>query len=878
MSRFGFLNVRLLSALTVILLGPFWWPCISRAQISSADKTLKEPPSFHLESNLVIVRIVVRDAGGHSVTGLKREDFKLFDQGKEQAISQFEEEPSRPPTTGSTGASQPQAASSSGAQHARFIAFYFDDLNASDADLIQARDAADRYLAASLQPNDRVALFSAEKVLSDFTSDPGKIHQALMQLRASAVGPASQHLCPDLSDYQALHLLNDDDPQSDAWKVAWEESKSCAVQAFASTSNPGADGPDRSFIVAIRALAQTIVDRSQDRARRGLQQFEKVVDFTAPAPGDRSVVLVSPGFLSQNEQPSLDRIIDHALRAGVVINSLDPKGLAVLMRESDASRNTTILADPHAMQARSNLDRSGALFSADVLVELAQGTGGRFFHNDNDLRAGFEELAADPPHYILAFAPKNVRLDGKFHSLKVSLTEKHRGYEIQARRGYFAVAYDGHNSELAVDLKKTTGSASQQAKVEPGPGQGNDKMPFSESTAAVSVSAPHPAAPVAKKSIAAGESPTIPAATASTLHLHGGLHRITVDQLQQLVTAAGGKSDADAAKQLASIEVSERVDLPNLTRLEAALPGTRGRQALLLLADGSAFLRRPASATPLPPTPTVDEQVRCLKAAAGYAVNALGKLPNFLATRRATVFADSPPHVYRTTMFPYEPLHPIDQSKATVLFRDGKESLDSAENQSPKPDGLAMGLVTTGEFGPLLGLVLADASKSSLSWSHWERDAAGLLSVYRYAVPRDRSHYQVEYCCVLGNSGMGRFRQVSGYHGEITVDPASGAVLRITLQADLQSSYPMLRADMMVEYGPVEIGGKTYICPLHSVSIAKAYIGSPPKGLEGSASDFSSDNRNEWAQQTMINDVEFGQYHVFRSDSRILPAADQPMP
>ena len=109
------------------------------------------------------------------------------------------------------------------------------------------------------------------------------------------------------------------------------------------------------------------------------------------------------------------------------------------MRESDASQSSTVLADPHAAQARSSLDRSSAFVIADVLAELAQGTGGVFFHNDNDLRAGFNALAADPPHYILAFSPKNVKLDGKFHALKISLAEKRKGYAIQARRGYFAV-------------------------------------------------------------------------------------------------------------------------------------------------------------------------------------------------------------------------------------------------------------------------------------------------------------------------------------------------------------------------------------------------------------------------------------------------------
>ena len=73
------------------------------------------------------------------------------------------------------------------------------------------------------------------------------------------------------------------------------------------------------------------------------------------------------------------------------------------------------------------------------MAELAQGTGGEFFHNDNDLKNGFAKLAGSPLQYVLTFAPKDMKLDGKFHSLKVRLADKERkGVSVQARRGYFA--------------------------------------------------------------------------------------------------------------------------------------------------------------------------------------------------------------------------------------------------------------------------------------------------------------------------------------------------------------------------------------------------------------------------------------------------------
>jgi VWFA-related protein len=872
------------------------WFRSAHAQSNPGVQTPNESSyQLKLESNLVIVRVVVRDAKGIPIRGLKKEDFRLFDQGKEQSITQFEEVSSSDAPSGSMTAAVPaQAANPSvAAPRDRFIALYFDDLNSSDADLMQARDAADHHFSSGLLPSDHVAIFSAEKMLSDFTSDPQQIHEALMQLHASSLGLAKEHPCPDLSDYQALELLHTNDPESDAWQVAWAEAKACPVKSFASSPNPSAKDPDPNSMVGIRMLAQRIVDRSQELARDNLQQFEKVVNTISRAPGERSVVLVSPGFLSQSEQYALDRIVDRALRAQVVVNSLDPKGLFVLLRESDASKNTTILADARASQARNHLDASREFVGADVMAELAEGTGGEFFHSDNDLKAGFGALTGNPPHYILAFSPTNAKWDGKFHVLKVSLATKQKGSSIQARRGYFAdpklaaaeqagaATTPPAPAAAAKPIEAPQLSKSQPEVSNPGtsvsPGT-NAPMQPPQNEASNTPPALPPAGPAgnsAENRAATTEVSPEARSNAKPFQLRKGTNRLTVEQLEQVLATAHGRPDADLARQLTGLELTQRLDSPRLAHFEADLPGPQSRQALVAQADASAFLNQPASPTPLPATPTVDEQIKWLKMAADYAIKTLSKLPDFFATRDVTRFADTPAKQELATFYPYEPLHAIDRSKATVLYREGKQVVDSQAAERTTDASPRLGLVTTGEFGPILGTVLADASRSSLSWSHWEQDTSGTVGVYRFAVPRDKSHYQVKFCCVSGGRGIGLFEQISAYHGEITVDPANGNILRITLQADMKDVYPVTRADLSVEYGPVEIGGKTYICPLRSVAIVKAYVKAPPKAPEvdrfpGKASD--EPNLREMPLQTMMNDIAFGQYHLFRSDSRILPA------
>ena len=71
-------------------------------------------------------------------------------------------------------------------------------------------------------------------------------------------------------------------------------------------------------------------------------------------------------------------------------------------------------------------------------MDFAYGTGGTFFHNSNDLEGGLKLAGAVPEvSYVLGFSPQNQKMDGKYHTLKVTLAEKQK-YAIQARRGYYA--------------------------------------------------------------------------------------------------------------------------------------------------------------------------------------------------------------------------------------------------------------------------------------------------------------------------------------------------------------------------------------------------------------------------------------------------------
>jgi VWFA-related protein len=364
--------------------------------------------------------------------------------------------------------------------------------------------------------------------------------------------------------------------------------------------------------------------------------------------------------------------------------------------------------------------------------------------------------------------------------------------------------------------------------------------------------------------------------------------RVTVAQLEQALAATQGKQDADVARQIGDLELTERLSPLRLSRWRAGLPGDKSQTALLALADRAAFLDLPKSEIPSLPAPDFAGQRQMMTLTVNYVKKSLPLLPNLFATRNITRFADKPQSYEQQdgAATSYQALHVIGSSRATIIYRDGRESVDSESAKGKKPQALDQGLTAWGAFGPILSTVLVDAAQSKLEWSHWEQGPAGPEGVFRYAVPESKSHYDIRYCCFAESYGFDvkLFHQLTGYHGEITVDPENGSILRLTLEAELKPTDPLSRADLLVEYAPVEIGGQTYICPTRSVALSLARVSQKVQDLPintnptGHAGGFSASTTAQvpsfstllGPRQTLLNDVAFEQYHVFRSESRLV--------
>jgi hypothetical protein len=236
-------------------------------------------------------------------------------------------------------------------------------------------------------------------------------------------------------------------------------------------------------------------------------------------------------------------------------------------------------------------------------------------------------------------------------------------------------------------------------------------------------------------------------------------------------------------------------------------------------------------------------------------------MPDFLATQDTIHFTDGEPKPSRVPRNGSHdrPLHVVGRSTATVQLIQGREELAiaAAKNKTPDPPGTRM--TAEGAFGSILNAILKDALAAKPVWSHWERGPDGLLAVYRYTVPRDQSHYAVQ---VPGDPGM--HSPLAAYRGEIALNPLNGTILRLTVIANLSPIAPVSRADLLVEYGPVDVAGKIYTCPLKSVAVSLSRPFSFMRDLYG----YSPNDGG--AKQLQLNDVVFRQYHLFRSEARIL--------
>ncbi len=388
--------------------------------------------------------VVVRDAQGQAPGNLRAEDFAIYDKGKPQKITVFNMEHLTPPQAPPAGKTGQGATAPVEADHVaieRYVAYVFDDLRLSSETFIRLREAARKHLAA-LRPGDHAAIFTTSNtVLRNFTTNIDELQQTLLKL---SLGRTEGGHCPDLSFYEADQILNKKD--TDATLAALYEAQACSGQApsFSLNAPPDIVSARDPLSSTVQMAARSVLAVGDNWTRNSLEMLSSVVGLLSGAPGQRILALASPGFLTPQENLEKDALMDRALRNQVMISSLDARGLyadsglAITKHLASLPRNSPLAAFPYA-KVKGDLAKQAARAETNVLAELAYGTGGTFFENNNDLAEGFRQVAAAPEYlYLIGFTPEKLKLNGNFHPLRVELKNQ-PGLKVEsARKGYYA--------------------------------------------------------------------------------------------------------------------------------------------------------------------------------------------------------------------------------------------------------------------------------------------------------------------------------------------------------------------------------------------------------------------------------------------------------
>ena len=409
-------------------------------RVTSHDYVPQSLYTLRVDTKLVEIAAVVRDGHGKAISGLTKDDFRILDDGNIRLIDHFVvDNASNEAINDHTSASAPEALKSgvpaTSARPPRFLALFFDDINGTDGALAnglkQTQAAAKKFVKGVLKGDARIGIFTASGAQTvEFTAEEAKLIDAISAVKAHMkMKEDGLAHCPRVTPYYAF-------------RIAYEKDLSVirAVQFDASQKDCTASQSE------IMAQADETWRQVNGITIDTLNAIGRVVVHLGTMPGRRELLLASSGFLAGPNQELKDKIIDRALRSDVVINALDAKGIyneaQPGVRPTDQGFTESLSGSTAAANQWIRFETLEMPLRLEALSEpmgtLADGTGGVFFHNNNDVNAGFRELGGEPAvTYRLSFRPEGVAPDGGYHKLKVTLIHS-KNYSVQARPGYFA--------------------------------------------------------------------------------------------------------------------------------------------------------------------------------------------------------------------------------------------------------------------------------------------------------------------------------------------------------------------------------------------------------------------------------------------------------
>jgi len=417
------------SSITSLLICLLALPAGTLSQTQSRDKDQTDVVRVFTE--LVQTDVMVFDKDGRFRDDLRRDDFELRIDGKVKPISFFEritagagnEEAQLAAARGSTPSTRARSGDPVPLDRGRTVFFYIDDLHMDLAGTQATRKIVSRFIDAEMSQNDEVAVSSASGqmgFLQQLTGNKTVLRRALERLTPHPYFVQDMQR-PTMSEYQALRIDSFDRDVIDFYVDALLRESPLLGRQTAENM--------------VQSRANQILRQAENITRNSLIGLETLVRSVTPLPGRKLLFFLSNGFFINDRNSEvrdrLQRITSAAARSGVVIYSMDARGLVGTLM--DASTDAPF--DSSFRLRRSE----GAEISAsqDGLFSLAHDTGGRAVFNTNDLGPGLKKaLAETATYYLLAWKPEGEATGSKFHRIEVKLINK-PDLTARVRRGFY---------------------------------------------------------------------------------------------------------------------------------------------------------------------------------------------------------------------------------------------------------------------------------------------------------------------------------------------------------------------------------------------------------------------------------------------------------
>jgi VWFA-related protein len=396
-----------------------------------AAESQESPPTFPAQVEQVTVDVVVTDKKGEPVTGLKKEDLQIYENGVAQTIVSFDaiEVPAAP-----AGKPMPRPRVSTNTSNerrrpGRTFVIFFDDIHLTPFTAQRAKAAVADFLRTEAREGDRVTLVAAGGGAwwsTRMAAGRDEMIDLVKRLQGRSFPDTSRDR---ISEYEAMriHVFRDEMVMNRV-----QRRFEAAGVMTATRQSQHVTGPRAVEDPLVTARAGEVYFGAAARNRISLEALERSLKALVDVQGRKSLILVSDGFIYDPQLDLFKRLVDASRRANTAIYFVNSRGLEALPDAMTAEFSAALPPEDIGSAFAESFE------ATEGSESLAADSGGFTVRNTNDLASGFKRIADETRvYYLIGYNPSNAARDGTFRKIQVKVRDG-KGIQIRARKGYYA--------------------------------------------------------------------------------------------------------------------------------------------------------------------------------------------------------------------------------------------------------------------------------------------------------------------------------------------------------------------------------------------------------------------------------------------------------